>query len=344
MKTKQLCALLLVAVMAFALTGCIGNLYENALTIDGTEISSGLYLMAQFTAYNEARSKVEDAEKDVLKQKIDGQSATAWIRERAEELCLKYVAVQRLCREKGITLSYEGQQSIEQMMQYWTYLEELYTENGISEGTLRRYATNEELSSQLFMALYGKDGELASPDSEMMAEYAESHAHIRYLIIPTTPLEGDADVSGDVNAAVQDLLLLLQGGKTLEEVAVEDLPWVYDLMGRTYDVETAADSVTDSYIGYEQDNYETYTEEFLQELKAQSVGDYGLYAYSTTLLLYQKVTPFADAEEFDAMRGTVVSALKTDAYEEYLRSVYEAYPVNWVFGSRTYLSPGKIEY
>lgn len=349
MKLKRLAALLLVMVMALGLlTGCIGDIYEYALSIDGTDISSGLYLMAQFTAYSEARNKVEDSD-NVLKERIEEQSATDWIRARAEELCRRYVAVQRLAREKKITLSSEGQQNAESLMQYWEYMEEMYTENGISKSTVQRYNNNGELANDLFKALYAEGGELYTPDEELKAEYAEKYAHIRFFSVPTAKLaaEGEeeaTDMTAEVTEITDKLVTELKGGKTLEDVAKSGQPLVYSLLEREFDPETATDGISDSYTDLYPEDFETYSEEFLTELKNQAIGDFGSYNMGATIILYEKVEMFADDEAWETRRDTVIQSLKQEEFEDYLRSIYEGYAVNWVFGAKTHLRPGKIVY
>ncbi len=104
-RLKKWAALALALVMMLALSGCIGNFYKNAGTINGVEISSGLYLIAQYTAFSEARANdAVDDEQDLFSQTLDGKSTSDWISERTVELLRRYVAVRALCREKGLQL------------------------------------------------------------------------------------------------------------------------------------------------------------------------------------------------------------------------------------------------
>lgn len=343
MKLKKWIALVLAFALALGLTGCVGHFYDNALTIDGTEISSGLYLMAQLTAYDEASRKVEDTEKSPLKQKIDGKSGTDWVRERALELCKRYVAVHRLSRDLEVSLSSERQQIVEQNMQYWPYLVDIYEENGISEATYRRFYSNQELANQLFETLYADGGELAVPDDELKALYEEQFGHIRYISVPiTTGVETGTDLSGDVYTLLDAIVERLEGGATLEEVAKNDLAEVYALLEREFVADTVVNSITTSYIPYN-DEESSYSEAFRSILKTQTIGDYGYAEMSTSALLYEVIPMFDEDTEFEDMRATVLSSVKADEFEDYLRGLYDSYSVNWVPGARWFLRPSKIK-
>ena len=342
MKLKKVLSLLLAAVLAFSLTGCVGNLYEYAGTIDGEDISSGLYLMAQFTAYGEAENKVENPDKKVLSQKVEGQSARSWISNRTEDLLRRYVLVQRLAAEREMTLSEENKSAIEQNMQYWSMLASYYENNGINQDTWGRFMANQYLADQLFMELYGEGGELASPDSELMKEYEETHAKIRSFSIPLNDAESNPVKNAEeVKAYVEGLLKDLNGGATLDSIAETKLEAVYTMLGREFD--PAASGVpSSSFIKYEQDNFDVYSEEFLATLKEQKVGDFGTYVADGYILLYEKVEVFETEDDFIAMRDTVIRALRTETFDEYLKETYSQFPASWRFGARWFLSPSKI--
>lgn len=342
MKYKKWLSLLLCLALVFGFSGCLGNAYEYAGTINGQDITSGLYLMAQNTAISEAKNKVEDSEKDLFKQKVEGVSANSWIKARTEELLRRYVCIRALCREKGISLDSTGQQNVEQTMQYWAYLEQMYMENGISQSSFERFITTDEMGRQLFAALYAEGGELAVPDSELKAEYGEKYAHVRMLSIPTSASADGLDVRDKVTEMAREMVKKLEGGKTLEEVAVEDVAEVYEVLMRDFDPDTAVSGIFDNYIEYDQEESETYSREELDLLKTQPVGSFGLIVTTSTVILYEKVALFADNQAYLDRRDTVVSQLKSEAFEDYLKGIYSTYEVHWKFGARWYMRPKKM--
>ena len=344
LKLKKLAAPLIALLLVFSLTGCIGNLYENAGTVDGTEISSGLYLMAQYNAYNEAKNEEGiDSEKDLFKQKIDGVKASKWIESRTDELLRRYVAVRTLSRERDIEMDATGQENLQQMQQYWTYLEPTYAENGIAYTSFERYLTTDELSRQLFQQLYAKDGELAVPDDELKKEYGEKYAHIRAYSVPLNSLEEGVEVADQVLALLEKMPAMLSGGMSMETLLQKEMPAVYKITGRDFDPASAAGSIYSNYIAYEPDNYDTYSETFLAQLKEQKVGDFGYYNMGSTAIVYEKTVTFADDDAFQQERETVLTRLKNEDYEDYLKSIYETYEVEWLPFVSTYFRPTKIK-
>ena len=344
MKLKKWAALAVLAVMLFSLTGCVGNFYEKAGTINGTEISSGLYLMAQYNAFTEARTnEAIDAEKDIFKQKIDGVSVSDWIKTRTEELLRRYVAVRTLARERGLELDATGQENMQQMTQYWTYLEPSYTANGISVETFERYLTADELSRQLFQTLFAEGGELAVPDADLKKEYGEKYVHVRAYSIPLNALDETLDVHDEVLAMVEKLPGKMQAGMTMEEMVAKELPAIYKVLGREFNPETSADSIYSNFIPLAPEDFETYSEAFLATLKGQQVGDFGVYNMGNTALVYEVVPTFADDEEFAAERDNVITRLKKDVYDEFLRGIYSQYEVEFLPFVRTYFRPSAIK-
>ena len=344
MKIKKLTALLLSAVLVLGLTGCIGNLYENVCTVDGTDISAGLYQMAQYSAYNEALNKRADTEKSVWDQKIEDKNATDWVRDRTEVLVRRYVAVQRLARTHGVSVSTEGQESIEQLMSYWYILEENYTKMGVAQQTVYRYMSNEDLGRQLMQKVYAEGGELYVPDDELRQAYSEKYARLSFLTIPTTTSDG-ADLKDEVLAELDKILAALDGGKTMADVAGgKEFVDLYKLLERDYDATTGADGIQKSYLAYEQDNNQLYSEEFLASLREEKVGDFGYYLTmdGARVILYERIPTFADDSEFADMRSNIITDLKTDEYEAWLAEIYDAYPVDWALGARWYFGPKSV--
>lgn len=367
MKPKKIIALLLACFMAIGLTGCIGNFYEYALTVDGTEVSSGLYLLMQLNAIREAENKIDEErtkdkpapaddssassqpaeepeEINVFKEIIDGKNGKQWVQDRALEMVRRYVLVDRLCYEKEITLDEEASSYIQQTMQYWQYMEETYTANGISQETYLRYLANESLSQLLMFNLYAEDGDLAPTNKEIMDLYTEQNAHIRFISIPVnTSGDAPADKTPDVEKFAAEMVKALEGGKTMDEVAKEMLPSIYKTLETDFDAEKSAEHVSTTFIKYDQPDSETYSQEFLAELQKQKVGSFGFTNMGSTVMVYEKIEVFENEESFTAMRNDVISSLYTEDFDKYLASIYDTFEVKFRFGAQWYLRPTKIK-
>ncbi len=341
---KKWISLLLTLILMISMTGCVGDVYENVATINGEEISSGLYLMMQYIAYTEAEAELGVTDGNFSNHEIEGQKADDWIAAEVEKNLRRYVAVRELARENDmVEIDAAGQESVNQLMEYWPYLEEMYWDNGISQDTVLRAYTSEELARMVFEKMYSEGGEMEVPQDELQAEYAEKYAHINVISVPTTSEDGTTDVQEELLAEMDKLVELLEDGKTLEEVAAEDIAPLYDMLGRdTYNEDAGLDNIYDSYIKYDQEDFEVYTEEFLHYLKGLEVGEFGAYNMGSTVILYEVIPTFVDQEEYDSMFSTILSQLRSEEYEAYLESIYSQYEVEWKFGARWYHSISKI--
>lgn len=341
MKLKKWITLLLCGTLALGLAGC-GNLYTNALTVDGTEISSGLYLMFQYNANSVAQSRVEDQTKDKFKQTVEGKKTIDWIRGRTEEHCRRYVATQRLFREYKLKLSEDAESLIDQALGSWSYVEESYTKNGISQSTYLRYLTNEQQRSALFDMFYAEDGPFGVSDEDLKAEYEEKFAQIRSYSFPITNSAGDKEVDTVTPFVEQALKAVQDGSMTMDEAVADYGQQISDVLERTFNAESAPNNITTSYVAYEYTEGGAYPEDFHSALKGQAVGDFGITTTESNVILYEKIAVYSEDEDFSEMRSTVVSNLRQSTFDDYLRDIYNAYEVSWVLGSRNYLSPKNI--
>ncbi len=349
-RLKLLPAALLAVAACIVFTGC-GQQYATAGTINGEEIPAGLYLSMQYSNYTTAKSKVEDSEKDVFRQKIDGESAKKWIQQQTEEKLAEYVCVEQMCFERGITLSEENQSTMQQMMSNLQGAEGLYEVNGIGTTSLMKVGVNQLLKEQLFLELYGPEGDKAVSDEALKTGYEEKNANISYIMVPrlqVTEEEEGAEAADDrlaeTEAVAQKMLDGLKSGKTMEEVTEAYLPEAYEIAEREYTDTTPASAMGTSYMAYEpattaEDESDT---EYLVQLKEDKVGDFGVFTMGANVIVYEKIPTFADDTEFDEMRDTVLRELYFSDYEDYLRSIYEQYPIEWTTGARWYMRPGKI--
>lgn len=364
-KLKMPALLLAVALCGGMMTGCLENVYENAGTVDGRAIPAGLYLNLQYDAFNEAETKVNEAlagedeegnatasddEVNVLRQKIEGVSAKKWISERTEEKARRFVAIEKLCRENGVVLSEDSQSYIEQMLGYWDMMAEMYETNGISQDTFVRNMTNEMLADELFLHMYGPDGELNPGEDELKKVYAEKNAHLRYIMVPFKKTA--AEDGGEPEELLDEVMPIaeamekdVKAGKDMEEVAAK-MEEVYKLIDREYSEETAASSVTTAYIEYEVDpetDDGTYPAEFREKLKSQKEGDTGVVNIGSLLLVYQVIPAFESEEEFEENRDSIIRNMYQDDFDAWLEETYNQYEVKWEPGARWYMRPQKID-
>ncbi len=345
-KVLKLASLVMCFGLMLGMTGCIGNFYENAGTIDDYEISGGLYMMALLNGYTQAKAELgqndPEAQNDAHTQTIDGVNGSEWIEDKAEELLRRYVAVQRLARENDIILSDASIAAVEQQLVYWDVTAQYYEENGIARESVVRYYNNQELGNQLFLELYGPEGERAISDEELIAQYTDQYAHLRYISIPATSADESADVSAEVDALVADIQEKLNDGMSFDDMVANELAAIYELTGHDYDPATLSETVQTSYMGYVQEASEIYTPEYLASLKELEVGGFGSIKTGSLIMLYEKIPMFESDAELEENRSAILHAIMGEDFEEYLSSVYSEYEADWILGARWFYRPDKV--
>lgn len=199
-------------VCAASMTGCADNGYIG--TINGVQIPTGLYIYdLQLTAYNEAASKIQEekgdslgtAEITVFTENIDGKPASAWLKDYALERVKRYVAIESLFDEYGLSLSEEDNQSVNDYIksldtdlgyyaQYYGIEESSFGEHfenmGISKDSVRMLSENSYKENAVFLHNYGKDGLTPVTDDEINSYATENFAAVKLLKLTFTDHQG----------------------------------------------------------------------------------------------------------------------------------------------------------
>ncbi len=198
-KTKLL-SLSIALAMLLALAGCNLSTPSSVGTIGGVEIPAGVYLLAQYNAYNTAANLADLATgetandvKAVLKAECTGtigdEEVTATGAEYVEKLTQRaieyYAAVETKFAELGATLedaaTSEVADSVESM---WESNGDLYEANGIGKSSLETYLLNAQKASAILDLLYGPQGTEPVTDEEYTDFVNNSCYYIESVQIP----------------------------------------------------------------------------------------------------------------------------------------------------------------
>lgn len=215
-------ALMLCSVLSF--TACGENTVYSAV-IDGQNVEAGIYIYYLNMAYNELYGKLtEDAEVDsdydVYAQKYEEKSATDWIVDRAYEFCAEYVAVNNEAERLGVKLSSDQKSYIENMVDYYwnTYnYSEKFGEMGISQNSFKACLSSNYLASEVFLKMYGENGEKAVSDDDLFKFLTDNYARVKYYPFSKSVSDSDSDKEGQLKAletTAKDLIGLMnaEGG------------------------------------------------------------------------------------------------------------------------------------
>ena len=193
---KKLIALLAAVAMVFSLAAC-GSTPDSVGTIGTVDITSGLYLLAQYDAYQKAAdlaSSEQDAAdvKAFLKQTItvdadSGETATVsdYVSQKTMENLETYAAIETRFEELGGQLTEEEEaQADSYASQLMEQYGDTYKANGIGLNTVQRFERILIKSSDLLELVYGVDGETPVSDADLTSHLENNMYELAYYTIP----------------------------------------------------------------------------------------------------------------------------------------------------------------
>ena len=194
MKNKFL-ALLCALALVFSLAGCTISTPDTVGKIGDYEITSGLYLLAQYDAYQKAAdlaSSDQDASdvKSFLKATItpEGEDAITVSDYVARETLANletYAAVETRFAELGGELTdEETQQADSYATQLMDQYGDTYKANGIGLETVKFFERILLKSNDLLELVYGENGETPVSDADLTAHIENNMVELAYYTIP----------------------------------------------------------------------------------------------------------------------------------------------------------------
>lgn len=337
---QKLFALLTALALCLALAGCTLSTPDTVGSIGGVEISSGLYLLAQYNAYQQAASyasEEQDASKpsSFLQQTItpdgdDGEAAAEqtvsdYVAAKTTEALRYYAAVEARFDALGGTLSdalaAQADSYAQQLMDQYG---DTYEANGIGLETLKLYQRNLAKASALLDLVYGPEGETPVSDADLTAHLNDAIVYGCYVTVPlynpSTFVFADEDQTAEMLEKAQAVVdayneRTAAGGSdsftSFRTALGAYLPAVYGVLDGTYDqssldADLQSELFTQSYF----DNY--FSAESAAALRALDFGEAAAVQYSDyALILFLRADPLATLG-LDAVRETVLVDLKSD--------------------------------
>ena len=196
MKHKLL-ALLCAAALAFGLAGCVLSTPDTVGSIGNVEISSGLYLLAQYNAYQSA-AKLASSDQDSTNVKSfltetittdadSGETAAVsdYVAQKTQENLELYAAVETRFDELGGQLTEaEEAQADSYASQLMDQYGDTYKANGIGLETLQRFERILLKSTDLLDLVYGTNGETPVSDADLTSHLENKMYKLAYYSIP----------------------------------------------------------------------------------------------------------------------------------------------------------------
>ena len=202
MKTiRRIAAAVVSFTLAATMIGCtptIGAGTENALSINGYDVRSGIFLYYTMQAYSEAVSELTGSDgtapdlKTVKSSRIEDLEAEDWIQDKATKYCEDYATIQQEFDRLELTLTDDALDQIDQMAEYYFNMNENYAENGITQETIRDIAASTFKEEVIFKHYYDLGGEKSCTEDELKDYFDDNFARVKYFTIKMTDDEGNA--------------------------------------------------------------------------------------------------------------------------------------------------------
>ena len=303
---KKLIALLAAVAMVFSLAAC-GSTPDSVGTIGTVDITSGLYLLAQYDAYQKAA--------DLATSEQDATDVKAFLKQTAEEEAQADSYASQLMEQYGDT----------------------YKANGIGLNTVQRFERILIKSSDLLELVYGVDGETPVSDADLTNHLENNMYELAYYTIPlyntSTYASADEDQTSEMLDLVQDAVdqtnayaASLTGLSDSDfssallgyfsSVVTSALPEVYAVLGSTYSSDSNAPSL--ELIGDS-----TVTSAFTAEgaadtIRGLSIGQAAAVKYNSYALMAALRLDPLSLKALDDLRGQVLNDMKGEELSEAL--------------------------
>lgn len=339
---KKLLALICALALVFSLVGCTISAPDTVGSIGDFEITSGMYLLAQYGAYQQA-AQLAGTDQDTtdvrafLKETIttdsdSGETAVVsdYVAQKTQETLETLAAVDARFKALGGELTDEqiatADRYAQQMMDQYG---DTYTANGIGLETLKAFERIQLKHTLLLTLVYGPDGESPVDDSDLTEHLDSQMYELAYVNIPLYNTSTFVFASDDQKAQMLQLAQAAaascsetQDGSVSEQVsalhsaASAALPDIYAVLDST----PAEDA---SSVQTELLTESDLTGAFTQDGAADAVrglvyGEAAAVQYNAaSIILMMRIDPL-QVSTLDALRTQILSDMKGDELEDAL--------------------------
>lgn len=346
-KTK-LFSLALAVSMVLALAGCNMSAPSTVGSIGGVEIPAGIYLMAQYNAYNTASGVADLATgetasdvKTVLKAECTGtigdEEVTATGSEYVARLTTRsleyYAAVEKEFADRnGVLDDAATAEAANSADSLWSSNGDLYTANGIAKSTVETYLLNTQKAKALLKMTYGAGGSAPVTDDEYTAYVNDSCYYIEAVQFPLMNYSSytfaDDDQKAAIKASAESCLAELKETATAETAsnsalytaAMTYVPQAMSALGTDMDASQAVYYASsqlytpDDLASYGSDEYNNLTD----PLDEAGLNNWTAIDLGTTILVARRIDPFKtySVEDLNNMYDLLSDMKSTDLQDD----------------------------
>ena len=332
---KKLLALVCALVMIFSLASCGLSTPDTVGKVGDFEVSSGLYLLAQFSAYQQAAQLAgtdQDATdvKAFLKETIttdadSGETAVVqdYVADKTLETLRTFAAIDARFAELGGELTAEQTQVADNYaQQLMDQYGSTYTANGIGLETLKAFERIQLKHTLLLTLVYGPDGESPVDDSDL-TEHLDSQMYELYNTSTFVSASDDqkAQMLQLAQAAAASCSETQDGSvseqvSALHSAASAALPDIYAVLDST-PAEDASNVQTELLT--ESDLTGAFTQDGAADaVRGLVYGEAAAVQYNAaSIILMMRIDPL-QVSTLDALRTQILSDMKGDELEDAL--------------------------
>ena len=339
---KKLLALVCALAMVFSLVSCGLSTPDTVGKVGDFEVTSGLYLLAQYSAYQQAAQLAgtdQDATdvKAFLKETIttdadSGETAVVqdYVADKTLETLRTFAAIDARFAELGGELTAEQTQVADNYaQQLMDQYGSTYTANGIGLETLKAFERIQLKHTLLLTLVYGPDGETPVDDADLTEHLDSQMYELAYVNIPLYNTSTFVFASDDQKA---EMLQLAQQAATaanlmdyenvedqvsaLHAAAQSALPDIYAVLDATPSDD--ASSVQTELLT-ESDLTSTFTQDGAADaVRGLVYGEAAAVQYNGySVILMMRIDPL-QVSTLDALRTQILSDTKGDELENAL--------------------------
>ena len=338
---KKLLALVCALALTVSLVGCVFSTPDTVGKIGDFEVTSGLYLLAQYDAYQQAAqlagseqdaSKVKSFLKATITTDADtGETAVVsdYVAQKTLETLQTLAAVDARFTELGGELTEEQKSAADSYaQQLMDNYGDTYTANGIGLETLKLFQQLQYKHTLLLDLVYGKNGETPVEDGELTEHLDSTMYEIGFITVPLYNTSTFAFASDDQKAemlslaqkaadsynasAPEDTSSQLTTFNSIASSALTDICAVLD-------AEVPSTSTLQTDLLSESDLTDAFTQEGAADtLRGLAYGQAAAIQYTGyALMLAVRLDPLG-VSTLDALRSQILSDLKGEELDDAL--------------------------
>ncbi|MGI5959575.1 MAG: hypothetical protein ACOX60_09190 [Massiliimalia sp.] len=306
-----------------------------AMKVEDTQVPAGIYILNQFSAYNDATSHEDfDAEKaDIWDNKLDDKDLADWINDTAADKTKEYIQIENMFAEAGLSLDNSDQQTLDyyKSMQ-WSSSEDIYNDIGVAESSYESWMLNQLKKQKVFDYYYSAEGpapvDEATLKESFLANYAKVHM-ISFSLLDDTGAALDDEGKAAVKATADSYLQRAQQGEDMPSLIID------------YQKQQAADSesefdestvdTTAQVIKKGEMSFTNYIPDAVNSgiFETAQIGQPILLEDESGYYLVLKYDLTDDQEAFEEVRSAILSDLKSDEFDQIVSDAADGLKVTY---------------